>query len=144
MKERGQALLESLPLIPLLILFLCSVILFTQMFLIRQKLLIAARFGAFLYSAGRSTAAETERQMRSYLTQPPLALAQNRLQVEVGRLQQNRQARLFELDQVRVRYQPGYALSRWFHIPFEERCVIKHAAHYGPPYQTQYGPAIPW
>ncbi len=144
MTHKGQALAESLPFIPLMLLFLALMMLFTQWFLIRQKLLIAVRLGAFIYSAGRSTPAETQRQVMDYLTRPPLALETSRITLQVGRLKNNPQARMFELDEVRVRYQLTDRLSRLFGQKMEERCVIKHASHYGPPYQTRYGPAVSW
>jgi len=98
-----------------------------------------------LYSSGRLTSREVRRRVRRYLEQDSLALNDGQLKVEVGRQQETHgQAKLFQLDEIRIRYVPSSWLQRFFERTMEEKCVIKHAPHYVLPFQTQYGPPVPW
>ena len=143
MSIRGQALIESVPFFLILFGLMATLIAFTQWFLIHQKLLIAAREGAMLYSSGRFNKEETRVQIQSYLEKGTFALEDQRIQIDVGPWQ-GPQAKLFQLDEVRVRYVPSSWLRDFFKQTLEEKCVIKHAPHYGPPFQTLYGPPELW
>ena len=143
MSEKGQALIESIPFFLVLFGLLGALVVFAQWFLIHQKLLIAAREGAMLYSSGRFNRGVVRRKVCAYLERGSLALEDRRLKVEVGRWQ-GKQAKLFQLDEVKVSYLPHSWLPRFFEQTMEEKCVIKHAPHYGAPYQTRYGPPVSW
>lgn len=143
MSHQGQALIESIPFFLVLFGLLGALAIFAQWFLIHQKLLMAAREGALLYSSGRFARAVVRRKVRAYLEKGPLALEGQRLSIDVGRWK-GKQAKLFQLDEIKVSYKPSSWLQRYFEETMEEKCVIKHAPHYGAPYQTLYGPPVPW
>jgi hypothetical protein len=143
MNKRGQALVESIPILMVMAGILGALVMLTQWFLIRQKLLIAVREGAMLYSSGRHTASEVDFRMRRYLESGSLPLNPKRLQLRIGR-SSVRGSTMAHLDEVRASYRPGNWLQRRFQQIMEEKCVIKHAPHYGLPWQTLHGPAVPW
>lgn len=143
MNNRGQALIESIPFFLFLFGLMVLLLIFTQWFLIHQKLLIAAREGAMLYSSGRQTKLEVDLRIRAYLEQGSLALPDSHLAITIGRFP-GAQAHLFFLDEVKIQFTPTSWLQRYFSQTMEEKCVIKHAPSYGVPYQPLYGPPEPW
>ena len=143
MKHHGQALIEVPVFFIALSILLAGLVGFTQWFSIRQKLLLAAKQGALLYSSGHMKRAEVRKYMRDYLCSGSPVLDPNGIKVSVGPLG-GAQAWLYELDQSVAQYtQPGGWLSLLKVDPtIVEKCVVKHAPHYGTPFQTLYGPPV--
>src|SRR5579872_4559444 len=145
MNHHGQALIEVAAFFMVLTLFLAGLVGFTQWISIREKLLLAAKQGALLYSSGHIQRAEVEQYMRLFLTTGSPILDPNEIKVSVGPMR-GIQERLYELDQSVVQYaQPGGWCELLRVDPrMTEKCVVKHAPHYGAPFQTLYGPAVPY
>jgi hypothetical protein len=143
MNCRGQALIESVPFFMVVAGLIGIVLNFSQWFLTHQKLLIAARGGAMLYSSGRLTRNEAQRRVRAYLSAGSIPLDARRVSVAIGH-STDRLAHFYHLDEVRVRYVPSSRLQQFFESIMEEKCVIKHAPRYGPPFPAVLGPPVNW
>lgn len=131
MNNRGQALIEVAAFLLLSVSLLGCFLAYTQRFLVRQKMLMAARQGALLYSSGRVTEEEVLERLRRFLTSGFPALDGRRAEIWVGKCG-GFHGLLYELDRVKVRYKN-----------MEESCVMKHAAPYGLR-QPLYGPPVSW
>ncbi|HVO33455.1 MAG TPA: hypothetical protein VMU17_06020 [Elusimicrobiota bacterium] len=143
MNCRGQALVETVGLLLVYGVLLSSFAGFTKWFLIRQKLLMAAREAAFLYSSGHFDVDAVRNRVVHYLATGSPTLVGRNVRIVIGGARDKR-AKAFHLDEVRIRYQPTSELVRLIQPTMEETCIIKHAPHYGPPWQTLFGPAVPW
>lgn len=145
MNHHGQALIETATFFLVFSGLMICLLGFTQWFTARQKLLAATREAALLYSSGRMTPSEVRDQTMHYLTTGSLALTQNGLSITMGPYG-GLQAKLFSLDQVTVRL--TLQSSWWQYLglnpTMEETCIIKHAPHYGPPFQKEWGPPYPY
>jgi hypothetical protein len=143
MNTKGQALIEVAVFFMSLSILLAGLCGFTQWVMTRQKLLIAAKQGALMYSSGHMTRPEVEQQMRHFLETGVPAMNSKGIQVTVGPLS-GLNAKFNELDQSIAGYtRPG----GWYSLlgvdaHMEEKCVIKHAPHYWAPFQTWSGPAV--
>jgi hypothetical protein len=143
--KRGQALIEAVAFFMSLTLMVVCFLGFTKWFMTRQKLLIAVHQGAMLYSSGRMTDSEVRGRMARFLTSGSPALAAGRIQIGIGH-RLGFQDISKQLDIVKVRYT---SQSSWYSFTqlnpvMEEKCVIKHAATYGPGLQPFYGPPLSW
>ncbi len=145
MNTRGQALIETAVFFLALAVLLGGFCGFTRWFAVRQKLLLAAKEGALLYSSGRWKKHEVEARMRDFLAagSPPLNPAG--IRVSVGRASV-RDAWLFELDESAAAYTPP---GGWHYLlgadpTISEKFVVKHAPHYWAPLQNVTGPAVPY
>ena len=143
MDNRGQALIESIPYVLIFAGFAGALFLFSEWFLIRQKLLLVAREGAMLYSSGHMTRQAVRRRMMHELTQGSPKLSAEGIAIVVGRAE-GWQAHVFFLDRIGIQYRLRGSLLRYFTPTLEESCTIKHAPHYGPPFQTILGPPVKW
>jgi hypothetical protein len=143
MKTNGQALIETAVITPLIVLILAATVAFAQWLLIRQRLVIATREAAMLYSSGRMNSAEVQKWVKRYAARSRPLMSPEDIDIRTGR-QSGWEAQLHHLDLIVVRYRCPVWLGRYFEPVMEEKCVIKHAPHYGPPIQTLYGPPIPW
>lgn len=139
MGRQGQALIELLLVVGVLPAFLIAFLHFGHWFLTRQALVMAARYGASLYSSGRVPEKKAVERTLQYLRRHPLRLSVDRLEVEIGR-QPGFLGRLHRLDRVKIRYPWSSPLfpdqRRWL----EEVCVIRHA----PSYWVLVGPPVRW
>src|SRR5690349_11305012 len=85
MNQRGQALIEATFLLVVLFGILGATAAFARWFLIHQKLIIAAREAAMLYSSGHFTESEVKRQVADFLCQQQPKLDANQFKISVGR-----------------------------------------------------------
>lgn len=135
--ESGQALIEWVLLAPLFAMLTALALIYGQWFVIRHRLLLAAREAALLYSSGRVSSAQTKNLVRQALRRgfPSLDVPLN--DIFVGR-RNGFQARLFQFDEARVRFRKFKTM--------EESCVIKHAPPYGAAGipGVNYGPPFAW
>jgi hypothetical protein len=145
MNRRGQALVEVAAFLFLTASLLGLFLGFTQRILVRQKILMAARQGAMLYSSGRFRADEVENLMRHFLANGFPSLEPSRMDLAAGR-SGGFHGVLFQLDRVHVRYtiQSRWVRALGLNPTMEETCVIKHAAPYGLAWQPFYGPPVSW
>ena len=146
MNRQGQALIEWAILTPLFVTVLLGLFAFGQWFLVREELLMIAKEGAFLYSSGRLPNSAVQRVMsrRARRGYPRLPLRSQ--DIYIGRdygVVTNLLELDMKLDRVSVTYRPTQILLRYFSKAMEETCIIKHAAHYGPPLQKFLGPPVP-
>lgn len=143
--NQGQALIEVVAFLMALILMIVCFLGFTKWFLVKQKLLSATRQGAMLYSSGRMSERDVKRHLRRYLTTGSPALVEGRLSIQVGH-RIGFQDVLDQFDIVKVRYTSQSPWYQYTHLnpTLEEKCIIKHAATYGPDVQPLYGPAVSW
>ena len=146
MNARGQALVEVAVFFLLLAVLLACLLGFTRWITLRQKLLLAAREGALLYSSGRMTVEEVQEHIRGFLRNGSPVMDVKRLEfVSMGPCPGWR-AKVLELDQITLRYSSPSPWYRYLGIDptLEETCIIKHASHYGPPLQKFFGPPLPY
>lgn len=143
--QRGQALIETPVFFLALAILLAGMVGFTQWISVREKLLLAAKQGALLYSSGHMKRAEVEQYMRRYLMTGSPALDPNGIKVSVGPLG-GAQGWLYELDQCVAQYtrSGGWCALLGVAPSMKEKCVVKHAPRYGAPLQNLYGPAVPY
>lgn len=145
MNSKGQALIEVAVFFMSLAVLLAGFCSFTQWMLTREKLLIAAKQGALMYSSGHMTRQEVEQKMRHFLETGVPPLDPKGIQVSVGPFS-GLDAKLYGLDQSIAAYtRPG----GWYVIlklnPYlEERCVIMHAPRYWAIFLPLGGPAVPY
>jgi hypothetical protein len=139
--KKGQALLEVVVFIIALTGLLSAIVTTTKWFLIRQKLLIAVRHGAMMYSSGHYQSDEVQVRIKRFLSTGHPALQAGAITVEVGRFAKRQS---YHLDEIRVRYSPPSTALHLIAPVMEEKCYIKHAPRYGPPAQTFFGPPVSW
>ncbi len=143
--DHGQALIEMAAFFMSLAVLLGGFCGFTKWVAVRQKLLLAAKEGALLYSSGRLTRAEVESQMRQFLLTGSPALHPRGIQVSVGP-RPGMVAWASELDESVASYTPqaGWHYLLGAKANLSEKFVIKHAPHYWGPLQPWGGPAVPY
>jgi hypothetical protein len=145
MNDRGQALIETALFFLEFSGLLVCLLAMTQWFTTRQKILMATREAALLYSSGHFQRDEVRDMVFHYLTTGSPVLDRGRISVKMGP-SKGFQAKLFSLDVITIKY---VLPSNWLKAiglnpNLEETCIIKHASHYGPPFQTLWGPPFPW
>lgn len=147
MNRSGQALVEWAVLLPLFTMLFLAIFIFGRWFAIRYELILAAREGALLYSSARMNRQEVQQHLLRNLRHGSPALRLQDEDVKVGQAS-GFQARLWELDEVRVRYGIPLLWKRWLKMQdMEEVCVIKHSPAYGPvgaPIGVHYGRPVGW
>jgi len=145
MNRKGQALIEVAVFMLFLGGFMAGLVVFTQWIQCRQKVLLAAKQGALLYSSGRFEKSHVEQHMRRYLISGPPYIQPDQVKIEI-----KREMTLIginsQLDRITVHYQPPAGGPRWLGPLGEirESCVVRHAPTYAYPYQPFYGPAVSW
>jgi hypothetical protein len=143
MNRQGQALIEAAAFFMELAVLSAGLCGFTRWMLVRQKLMIAVKQGALMYSSGHMTRAEVEQRMRLFLQAGMPALDPGQVHVAV-RPVPGLSARFYGLDEAVAGYTSP---SGWFYLlgadrHMEEKCVIMHAPHYWAPIQPWGGPAV--
>jgi Flp pilus assembly protein TadG len=145
MDNHGQALIETAVLFMALSVLLAGLVGFTKWFAVREKLLLAAKQGAFLYSSGHLERAEVEQRMRDFLSTGSPALNPSGISVSVHPMS-GLNAWTLEIDESIAAYTPAQG---WYYLlgadpTVTEKCYIKHAPHYWAPLQPWGGPAVPY
>jgi hypothetical protein len=140
--ESGQAMIECIAFFLVMVVLLSCFLSLTEWFLTRQRLLVAVREAALLYSSGRFTKEEVQARIKSTLAQGMPTLPCERVQVYCEPAS-GWQAKVFVLDRIRVQYRPTSIWVSRVEPVMEEQCTIKHAAHYGPLLQKLWGPPVP-
>ena len=143
MNHKGQALIETAVFFLALSVLLTGLAGFTKWMAVREKLLLAAKQGAFLYSSGHWEKAEVENRMRQFLTSGSPPLNSSGIRVSVHALS-GINAWFWELDESVAEYTPpgGWCYLLGAPSTIKEKCVIKHAPHYWAPLQPWGGPAV--
>jgi Flp pilus assembly protein TadG len=143
MNRNGQALIETAVFSLMFSGLMVCLLGFTQWFTVRQKILLATREAALLYSSGRMEPEEVRTLVSRYLAAGSPALTDKNLRIAIGQ-DNGPQAKFFDLDKVTVRYtiQSNWIQALHLDPTMEETCIIKHAPHYGPPFQRLWGPQI--
>jgi Flp pilus assembly protein TadG len=141
----GQALIEVAMFFMAFSVLLAGFCSFTKWIAVRQKVLLAAKQGALLYSSGHYREPDVRQVMLKYLETGSPELDPSAVTISIGR-KRGAVAWSFELDEVRVRYAKPGGWHDVLKIDFdvEEACVIKHAPHYWAPIQPWGGPGVPW
>ena len=145
MNNHGQALIEVAVFFMVLSVLLGGLCGFTKWIAIREKLLLAAKQGAFMYSSGHMERAEAEERMRQFLIAGSPPLNPGGIRVSVHPLD-GLENKYYSLDESVAEYVPpgGWNYLLGADPKITERCVIKHAPHYWAPFQTLSGPAVPY
>lgn len=147
LNRSGQALVEWALLLPLYGALIFAIVIFGKWFCIKQQLIFATREAAYLYSSGRMTAPEVQRRIQQSLAHGSPGLILRDEDISVGR-REGVQARMWELDQISIRFQvPDFWKSLFKFEDMEEVCVIKHAPTYGAPFSSlgfPYGRPVDW
>lgn len=143
MNARGQALIEAAALFLALSVLLGGLAGFTQWFAIRQKLLLAAKEGALLYSSGHWRRTEVEARMRNFLVTGAPALNPRGITVSLRPLS-GFMAWLGQFDECVVTYAPpgGWHALLGAGRSVSERFVVKHAPPYWSSHASRAGPAV--
>src|ERR1700690_4020927 len=126
----GQALIETAVFFLALAVLLGGLAGFTKWFSVRQKLLLAAKDGALLYSSGHWQRSEVEARMRQFLIAGSPPLNPDGVQVSVHPLA-GPWAWYWELDECVAEYAPP---GDWNYLlgadpKITEKFVVKHAPH---------------
>jgi hypothetical protein len=145
MNERAQSLIEVETFFMALSVLLAALLGFTRWMAIREKLLLAAKQGALLYSSGHVQRAVAEQEMRRFLTSGSPVLDPGGIAVSIHS-RSGIQSWWFELDEVFAEYT---APKGWYPLlgldsRIRETCVIKNAAHYWLSGPFPGGPAVPY
>lgn len=143
MNRRGQALIEVAVFFMALSVLLAGLCGFTKWIMVRQKLLIAAKQGALMYSSGHMQKSEVEKRMRKFLIAGSPALSAEGLRVSVHAMS-GWNNRFNELDESIAEYTSpgGWCRLLGADPRITEKCVIKHAPHYWDPILRLSGPAV--
>lgn len=146
MNTRGQALIETAVFFLALSVLLGGLAGFTKWIAVREKLLLAAREGALLYSSGHWQRSEVEDRMRQFLTNGSPPLNPDGIQVSVHPLSGSIMGWFSGLDESDAQYTPpgGWNYLLGANPTIKEKCVIKHAPQYWAPQQPWGGPAVPY
>ena len=145
MNKHGQALIETAVFFMALSVLLAGLVGFTKWFAVREKLLLAAKEGAFLYSAGHLERAEAEQRMSQILSTGYPALNPDGISVSVQPVSGFTDW-AWEFDEGVASYTPpgGWSYLLGADPKITETCFIKHAPHYWAPIQPWGGPAVPY
>ncbi len=145
MNNRGQALIETATFFLTLSVLLGGLAGFTKWIAVREKLLLAAKEGALLYSSGHWQRAEVEDRMRQYLIAGSPPLNPDGIKVAVHPLA-GIPNHYLELDESVAEYTPpgGWNYLLGADPTITEKCVIRHAPYYWAPLQPWGGPAVPY
>jgi hypothetical protein len=148
MNCKGQALIEVATFFMALSVLLGGLCGFTKWIIVREKLLLAAKQGAFLYSSGHMTRAEVENSMRQFLIggTPPLNPDGIYVSVHSRGTALSWADRYWQIDESVAQYTPpgGWNYLLGAEATMKETCVIKHAPHYWDPILRVAGPAVPY
>jgi hypothetical protein len=141
--KRGQALIETAVFFLVLSVLLGGFAGFTKWFVVRQKLLLAAKLGALLYSSGHWKKPEVEARMKQFLITGTPALTPAGVRVSVGP-HAGLESWIFELDESVASYTPprGWHSLLSADLTLTEKFVVKHAPKYWAPFQQWAGPAV--
>jgi len=145
MNPKGQALIEVAVFFMSLAILLAGLCGFTQWMMTHQKLMMAAKQGALMYSSGHMTRQEVEQEMRRFLETGAPPLDPTGIQVSVGPLS-GLSAKMADLDESIAAYTSpkGWYAILGLNPHLEEKCVIMHAPHYWAPFLSWGGPAVPY
>ena len=145
MNCKGQALIEVAVFFMSLSILLAGLCGFSKWITVRQKLLLAAKQGAFMYSSGHMEKAEVEERMRQFLIKGTPPLNPDGIHVSVHPLSGFKN-KFWNLDESVADYvSPG----GWCYLlgadpKITEKCVIRHSPHYWDPILLMAGPAVPY
>src|SRR5258708_1610253 len=136
MNNHGQSLIETTVFFLAVSIWLAGLTGFTKWIAVREKLLLAAKEGALLYSSGHMKRADVEMRMRQFLIVGSPRLNPDGISVSVHPAS-GVQAWTLELDESIAAYTPPQG---WYSLlgadsKMTEKCVIKHAPHYWAPIQ---------
>jgi len=126
--EKGQALVESVLIVPVLATLVGGIMLFSIIFIAKCRLLMGARYGAWLIVHGNYDRARVEAEVKDFLANGKPSLRSDRIRTEVHIRTS------FSPSKVIVRYEVG--VPRAFHsflpdkIHLEERCVVLNDSWY--------------
>ena len=143
MNERGQALIELAVFSFIVFALLAIMMAFTKWIVIRQKLLMASKEGALLYSSGRFTKQEVETRITHYLEIGRPALLRSGIQVSFRRSYATI-GFLDPLDRVTVRYTTESDWPSLLRVgpTIEETSIVRHAPDYWAFFLPLGGPPV--
>ena len=120
--EKGQAIVESVLIVPVLATLVGGIMLFSIIFIAKCRLLMGARYGAWLIVHGNYDRQRVEDEVKDFLASGKPSLRRDKITVEVY------VRRSFSPSEVIVKYEVG--IPRAFHsflpkeIPLKEKCVV--------------------
>lgn len=125
--EKGQALVESVLIVPVLAVLVGGIMLFSMIFIARCRLLMAARYGAWLIVHANYDRPSVETEVKDFLVDGKPSLRRDRIsmEVDVGTFSSPFD---FSLSEVIVNYRVG--VPRAFHsflpneIFLKEKCAV--------------------
>jgi len=126
--EKGQALVEAILIVPILAILVGGIMLFSMIFIAKCRMLMAARYGAWLIVHGNYDRTRVEVEVKDFLANGKPSLRRDRISTEVHI------GTGFSLSRVMVKYEVG--VPRVFRsflpdkIHLEERCVVLNDSWY--------------
>lgn len=126
--EKGQALVESVLIVPILAMLVGGIMLFSMIFIARCRMLMGARYGALLIVHANYGEGRVETEVKDFLANGKPSLREDRISVEVH------VRTLLSPSEVIVKYKVG--VPRAFHsflpekIFLREKCVIMNDTWY--------------
>jgi len=128
--EKGQALVESVLIVPILVMLVWGIMLFSIIFIAKCRMLMGARYGAWLIVHGNYDRQRVEDEVKDFLASGSPSLRRDRISVEVEEVRLRAQFLLMKIKakEVMIRYKVG--VPRAFHsflpreIPLKEKCVV--------------------
>lgn len=131
--EKGQALVESVLIVPVLAMLVGGIMLFSMIFIAKCRMLMAARYGAWLIVHANYDEGRVETEVKDFLANGKPSLREDRISVEVQEVQVI-MIIPFPVLKVIVKYEVG--VPRAFHsflpdkIHLEEKCVVMNDSWY--------------
>jgi len=120
--EKGQALVESVLIVPILAMLVWGIMLFSIIFIAKCRLLMGARYGAWLIVHGNYGRSRVEAEVKDFLANGKPSLRRDRIIVEAH------PRALISPSEVIVKYE--VSVPRAFHsflpekIFLKEKCVV--------------------
>jgi len=130
--EKGQALVESVLIVPILVMLVVGVMLFSMIFIAKCRMLMGARYGAWLIVHGNYERSRVEAEVKDFLANGRPSLRRDRISTEIHI------RKSFLPSEVIVKYEVGVPRAFRSFLPeniyLKEKCVVMNDSwYYGVP-----------
>ena len=126
--EKGQALVESVLIVPILAMLVGGIMLFSVIFIAKCRMLMGARYGAWLIVHANYDKSRVETEVKDFLADGRPSLRRDRISVEAH------PRRFFSPSEVIVKYKVGVPRAFHFFLPekifLKEKCVVLNDSWY--------------
>jgi len=130
--EKGQALVESVLIVPILVMLVVGVMLFSMIFIAKCRMLMGARYGAWLIVHANYDRSRVEAEVKDFLADGKPSLRRDRISTEIHI------RKSFLPSEVIVKYEVGVPRAFRSFLPeniyLKEKCVVMNDSwYYGVP-----------